>query len=124
MCDDHKLTGRVQASNNAPIAGAKVALSETPYKALARTDDKGFFTALNVCADANQELLISAAGFVPMKLLATVSTSTTANVLAKLHKSGNMILLHMQVYFSFENLLRLGVWEPLTITMHTFHSTA
>ncbi|XP_067046091.1 cartilage intermediate layer protein 2-like isoform X3 [Acropora muricata] len=87
VCDDHKLTGRVQTSNNAPIAGAKVALSETPYKALARTDDKGFFTALNVCADANQELLISAAGFVPMKLLATVSTSTTANVLAKLHKS-------------------------------------
>lgn len=91
------LTGRVQTSNNAPIAGAKVALSETPYKALARTDGKGFFTALNVCADANQELLISAAGFVPVKLLATVSNSTAANALAKLQKSGTMIRLQMQV---------------------------
>ena len=96
MCDDHELTGRVQTSNNAPIAGAKVALSETPYKALARTDDKGFFTALNVCADANQELLISAPGFVPVKLLPNVSTATTANVLAKLQKSGNTILLQTQ----------------------------
>ena len=90
------LTGRVQTTNNAPIAGAKVALSETPYKALARTDDKGFFKALNVCADATQELLISAAGFVPVKMSATVSTSTSANVLAKLQKSGTLILLQIQ----------------------------
>lgn len=98
VCDDHVLTGRVQTTKNAPIAGAKVALSETPYKALVRTDDKGFFTALNVCADATQELLIRAAGFVPVKLLPTVSTSTTANVLAKLQKSGTLILLQMQIY--------------------------
>ena len=95
-CDNHVLTGRVQTTNNAPIAGAKVALSETPYKALARTDDKGFFKALNVCADATQELLISASGFVPVKMFATVSTSTSANVLAKLQKSGTLILLQIQ----------------------------
>ena len=97
-CDDHVLTGRVQNTNNAPIAGAKVALSETPYKALTRTGDKGFFKALNVCADANQELLISAAGFVPVKMFATVSASTSANVLAKLQKSGTLILLQIQSY--------------------------
>ena len=92
LCDDHVLTGRVQTTNNAPIAGAKVAFSETPYKALARTDEKGFFKALNVCADANQELLISAAGFVPVKTVATISSSKTANVQVKLQTSGTCFI--------------------------------
>ena len=92
VCDDHVLTGRVQTTNNAPIAGAKVALSETPYKALARTDEKGFFKALNVCADANQELLISTAGFVPVKTVATVSSPNTANVQVKLQESGDCFI--------------------------------
>ena len=91
ICDDHVLTGRVQTTNNAPIAGAKVAKSETPYKALARTDDKGFFKALNVCADANQELLISAAGFVPVQILAIVSSSNTSNVQVRLQNSGTFL---------------------------------
>ena len=93
VCGDHVLTGRVQTVNNAPIAEAKVAFSETPYKALARTDDKGFFKALNVCADANQELLISSTGFVPVKTVATVSSSNTANIQVKLQKSGTCFIL-------------------------------
>lgn len=88
VCDDHVLTGRVQTTNNAPIAGAEVAFSETPYKALARTDEKGFFKALNVCVDASQELLISTAGYVPVKTVATVSSSNTTNVQVKLQESG------------------------------------
>lgn len=102
VCDDHVLTGRVETTNNAPIAGAKVALSETPYKALARTDEKGFFKALNVCADANQELLISIAGFVPMKTMATVSSSKTANVQVKLQESvPPIITVHPQSKIRF-----------------------
>ena len=109
MCDDHVLTGRVQSTNNAPIAGAKVALSETPYKALARTDDKGFFTALNVCADANQELLISVASFVPVKMVVTVSSSNTANVQVKLQKSGTcLILFQISTIINTINYFLLG----------------
>ena len=63
-------------------------MSETPYKVLAQTDDKGFFKALNVCTDAKQEYLISKAGFVPVKLKATVSSSTAANVNVQLEDAG------------------------------------
>ena len=41
-----------------------------------------FFTAFDVCADANQELLIARKGFVPVKVKATQLTSTTAHVKA------------------------------------------
>ena len=79
---------------------ANVALSETPYKVLAQTDDRGFFKAFNVCADAKQELLITKAGFVPAKLVATVLTSTTANVKVQLENAG------IQFNNSFINLLK------------------
>ena len=87
-CDNHILTGRVQTKNSAPLSEAKIALSETPYKVLAQTDDKGFFKALNVCTDVNQEFLISRDGFVSVKLKATVSSSTTANVKVQLEDAG------------------------------------
>ena len=87
-CDNHILTGRVQTKNGAPISEAKIALSETPYRVLAQTDDKGFFKALNVCTDAKQEFVISRAGFVPVELKATVSSSTAANVKVKLEDAG------------------------------------
>ena len=109
LCDDHVLTGRVQTAKNAPIAGAKVALSETPYKALARTDDKGFFKALNVCADANQELLISTAGFVPIKTVATISSSKTANVQVKLQESGDCFIF-FQLNASPNTLKLFSTW--------------
>ena len=87
-CDNHILTGRVQTKSSAPVSGAKVTLSETPYNVVAQTDDKGFFKAFIVRTDANQELLISRKGFVPVKLKATVSTPTTADVKARLETSG------------------------------------
>lgn len=93
VCDDYLLTGRVQTTNKAPIAGAKVALAETPYKVLARTDNKGFFTALNVCAVATQEIIFSAVGFVPVKMFATVSSFKTTNVTVQLQKSGTFCFI-------------------------------
>ena len=94
-CDNHILTGRVQTKDGAPISEAKIALSETPYKVLAQTDDKGFFKALNVCTDAKQEFVISRDGFVPVKLKATVSSSTAANVKVQLEDAG------IQLTYSF-----------------------
>lgn len=82
------LTGRVQTKNMAPLSEAEISLAETPYNVLAQTNATGFFTALNVCADANQELLIARKGFVPVKVKATLLTSTTANVKATLENAG------------------------------------
>ncbi|KAJ7388625.1 hypothetical protein OS493_036591 [Desmophyllum pertusum] len=86
-CEDHVLTGRVQTKNNAPLADAKISLVETPYNVLAQTNASGFFIAFNVCVKANQELLISREGFVPVKIKATITTSTTASVKAKLENA-------------------------------------
>ena len=82
------LTGRVQTKNNAPLADAKISLVETPYNVLAQTNASGFFKAFNVCADGNQELLIAREGFVPVKIKATIITSTTARVKTKLDNAG------------------------------------
>ena len=98
-CDNHILTGRVQTKNGAPLSEAKIALLETPYRVLAQTDDKGFFKALNVCTDANQDFLVSRDGFVPVKLKATVSSSTTANLKVQLENAG------IQFKYSFINVL-------------------
>ena len=98
-CDNHILTGRVQTKNGAPLSEAKIALLETPYRVLAQTDDKGFFKALNVCTDANQDFLVSRDGFVPVKLKATVSSSTTANLKVHLENAG------IQFKYSFINVL-------------------
>ncbi|KAJ7388627.1 ADP-ribosylation factor-like protein 13B [Desmophyllum pertusum] len=69
-CENHVLTGRVQTKNDAPLADAKISLAETPYNVLAQTNASGFFIAFNVCADANQEMLIAREGFVPVKIKA------------------------------------------------------
>lgn len=82
------LTGRVRTKNNAPLSKAEISLAETPYNVLAQTNATGFFTAFDVCADANQELLIARKGFVPLKVKATILTSTTANVKATLENAG------------------------------------
>lgn len=82
------LTGRVQAKNKAPLSEAEISLAETPYNVLARTNATGFFTAFNVCADVNQELLIAKKGFVPVNVKATILTSTTANVKVTLENAG------------------------------------
>lgn len=87
-CGHHVLTGRVQTKNKAPLSEAEISLAETPYNILAQTNATGFFTAFNVCADANQELLIARKGFVPVKVKATLLTSTTANVKATLENAG------------------------------------
>ena len=94
------LTGRVQTKNNAPLADAKISLVETPYNVLAQTNASGFFIAFNVCADDSQELLIDREGFVPVKIKATVMTSTTANVKAKLVNAGTWCAnFFMNFYF-------------------------
>lgn len=87
-CEDHVLTGRVLTKNNAPLSEAEISLAETPYNVLAQTNATGFFTAFNVCADANQELFIARKGFVPLKIKATLLTSKTANVKATLKNAG------------------------------------
>lgn len=86
-CEDHVLTGRVLTKKNAPLSEAEISLAETPYNVLAQTNATGFFTAFNVCADANQELLIARKGFVPLKVKATILTSKTANVKATLENA-------------------------------------
>ena len=53
-CGSHVLSGRVQTKKNAPLSEAKISLAETPYRVLTQTNATGFFTAYNVCADANQ----------------------------------------------------------------------
>lgn len=83
-CLDHVLTGRVKTQNDAPLTGARISLSMVPYIILAQTNASGFFIAFNVCADVNQELLITKEGFVPVKIKPTVLTSTTAEVKASL----------------------------------------
>ena len=88
ICGNHILTGRVQTKDGAPISDAIIALSETPYRYLALTNAWGFFVAYNVCTDARQELVISRAGFVPLKLTANVWSSTTANVNVQLEDAG------------------------------------
>lgn len=50
----------------------------------------GFFTAFNVCTDAQQELFITKANFVSMKKNATMLTPTTANVVARLEIAGKL----------------------------------
>ena len=84
------LTGRVLSETNVPLLEANISLAETPYRVLARTNISGFFTAFNVCTDAQQELFITKAGFVPMKKNATVVMSTTANVVARLEIAGKL----------------------------------
>ncbi|XP_078383573.1 cartilage intermediate layer protein 1-like isoform X1 [Oculina patagonica] len=83
-CDDHMLTGRILGETNVPLSEANISLAETPYRVLTQTNISGFFTAFNVCADAQQELFITKTGFVPTKKNATVLTPTTANVVAML----------------------------------------
>ena len=90
ICDDHVLTGRVLSETNVPLSEANISLAETPYRVVAQTNISGFFTALNVCTDAQQELFITKTGFVPKKKNATVLTSSTANVVARLEFAGKL----------------------------------
>ncbi len=87
-CENHVLTGRVQTKNKAPLSEAKISLVETPYNVLAQTNATGFFTALNVCADANQEMLIAREGFISVKTKATLLNSTTADLKTSLENAG------------------------------------
>ncbi len=87
-CDDHVLTGRILGETNVPLSEANISLAESPYRVLAQTNISGFFTAFNVCTDAQQELLITKTGFAPTKKNATVLTPTTANVIAMLEIAG------------------------------------
>ena len=89
-CDDHVLTGRVLSETNVPLFEANISLAETPYRVLAQTNISGFFTAFNICTDARQEMLITKAGFVPVKKNATVLMPTTANVVVRLEIAGKL----------------------------------
>lgn len=91
------LTGRVQTKKKAPLSEAKISLAETPYNVLAQTNARGFFIAFNVCADANQKMLITREGFVPVKIKATILTSTTANLKATLENAGILSMLRNQL---------------------------
>ncbi|XP_078383323.1 cartilage intermediate layer protein 1-like [Oculina patagonica] len=74
-CDQHVLTGRVLTEDDAPLLEANISLVETPYTILAQTNASGFFTTLGVCA-GQQELLVTKAGFVPVRKNATTATIT------------------------------------------------
>ena len=76
------LTGRILSKTNVPLSEANISLAETPYRVLAQTNISGFFSALNICTDARQELFITKAGFVPIKKNMTVLTPTTADLIA------------------------------------------
>ncbi len=69
------LTGRVLTEDDAPLLEANISLVETPYNILAQTNASGFFTTLGVCA-GQQELLVTKAGFVPVRKNATTATIT------------------------------------------------
>ena len=84
------LTGRILSETNVPLLEANISLAETPYRLIAQTDISGFFTAFNVCTDAQQELFITKANFVSMKKNATMLTPTTANVVARLEITGKL----------------------------------
>ncbi|KAJ7375808.1 hypothetical protein OS493_038672 [Desmophyllum pertusum] len=80
--DPHTTTGPASSLSSmaklVPNADAKISLVETPYNVLAQTNASGFFIAFNVCADDSQELLIGREGFVPVKIKATLMTSTNS----------------------------------------------
>lgn len=73
--------------DNIPLSDANISLAETPYNIIAQTNISGYFATLGVCA-IQQELLITKAGFVPVKLMANVTTPTTVNISAKMEIAG------------------------------------
>ncbi|KAL9962558.1 hypothetical protein ACROYT_G031666 [Oculina patagonica] len=85
-CDQHVLTGRVLTEDDAPLLEANISLVETPYTILAQTNASGFFTTLGVCA-GQQELLVTKAGFVPVRKNATTATITFKMEIADLIQS-------------------------------------
>lgn len=86
-CIHHELSGRVLTEDDIPLSDANISLAETPYKIIAQTNISGYFATLGVCA-IQQELLITKAGFVPVKLMANVTTPTTVNISAKMEIAG------------------------------------
>lgn len=86
-CIHHELSGRVLTEDNIPLSDANISLAETPYNIIAQTNISGYFATLGVCA-IQQELLITKAGFVPVKLMANVTTPTTVNISAKMEIAG------------------------------------
>ena len=87
-CDHHVLTGRVLTKDDVPLSEANISLSATPYNILAQTNVSGFFTTLGVCA-GKEELLVTKAGFVPVRQNAIVLTPTTATITSKLEIAGS-----------------------------------
>lgn len=87
-CAHHSLTGRVLTETDVPLSEANISLAETPYNVLAQTNVSGYFSTLGVCADDQLELLITKAGFVPVKQKADVLTPTTATITAKMEIAG------------------------------------
>ncbi len=85
------LSGRILTEDDAPLSEANISLAETPYNILAQTNVSGFFTTLGVCA-GQQELLVTKAGFVPVRQNATALTSTTATITLKLEIAGKLCL--------------------------------
>ncbi|XP_022809833.1 cartilage intermediate layer protein 1-like [Stylophora pistillata] len=82
-CDHHELTGRVLTDDGAPLSEANISLAETPYNILAQANISGHFSVFGVCA-IKQQLLVTKSGFVPVKLVANVTTPTTATIIAKM----------------------------------------
>ena len=95
------LTGRILTEDGAPLSEVNVSLAETPYNVLVQTNVSGFFTTLGVCA-GQQELLVTKAGFVPVRQKANVLTPTTASITLKLEFAGR----YCQHSISFDNFSR------------------
>lgn len=81
------LTGRVFTEDDVPLSEVNISFAETPYNILAQTNVSGYLSTLGVCAD-QQVLLVTKAGFVPVKQKATVLTPTTATITVKLELAG------------------------------------
>lgn len=87
-CAHHILTGRILTESDVPLSEVNISLAETPYNVLVQTNVSGYFSTRGVCADDQQELLITKAGFVPVKLRANVLTPTRATITAKMEIAG------------------------------------
>lgn len=79
--------------SDVPLSEVNISLAETPYNILTQTNISGYFSTLGVCADDQQELLITKAGFVPVKQKANVLTPTTATIKAKMEIAGKDCIL-------------------------------
>ena len=81
------MTGVVKDNGGILLNNATIALSEYPFKILARSDMSGKVEVNGMCI-SEDSIIVSRDGYIPQKIKTTKLSSTTARLTAMLKKIG------------------------------------